>query len=243
MSERGQCQDLVVLFDAGGTAVVREMHWVDFERLRQRVEQLPQRAGETMRAAYVTVEPGLRVGGIAFFLLPLDRDGAVSDSFNVPLRYLVQHAGVRADFGIGPVHVASRAQCPVPWMALNLWEPVAAEDGPVRMIQRAVVLNRLGLSSNPPLPHARIVQPAAADPRAGGNRQDADRVHWVEPDADGGAPVQSPASAARFAASGIEQSYLEQIRKFRSEVLDLKAALRLERARNRRLQALLRGEV
>ena len=236
MSEPDFIQDLVVLFDAAGTVIEHEFSCADFDSLCRGERPLVERGGETVRAAYVTVGPGLRVVGIAFFLLPVDAAGGISEAFNVPLSYLVENAGVRAEFGLGAVKVASRAQCPVPWLSLKLWEPAATHDGPARLIQRAVLLNRLGLRSMPQAggPSGTAANDGAATP--------------AEP-ASTGLPEARPPTAApprpgvRQELLVVEQGYLEQIRKFRAEVLELKAALRAERERNRRLQALLRGEV
>jgi len=52
-------------------------------------------------------------------------------------------------------------------------------------------------------------------------------------------------AAARFRAEMLrqQQGYLEQIKNCRDEIQQLKAALRHEQKRNRRLQQLLRGDV
>jgi hypothetical protein len=47
------------------------------------------------------------IRGLAFFTFTLDAEGRIRESFNIPLRYLVQAAGLRADLGIGPARVAS----------------------------------------------------------------------------------------------------------------------------------------
>lgn len=237
MSERDLHQELVVLFDAAGDAIEQEMPMGRFERLQQGLEQLETRAGESVRAAYVTIEPGLRVAGLVFFLLPFDATGAIPESFNLPLEYLAEFAGERSDLGIGPVRAASRAQCPVPWMALKLWEPDARPDGPARAIQRTVLLNRLGLNSH-----------SAAMAAAPATRSDA-VLAVAAPVARGNqalalerAAAQSAPEPQRDALGMIDPSYLEQIRRLRAEVLELKGALRRERERNRRLQELLRGQ-
>jgi len=224
LSERDLLQELIVLFDAAGDAIEQEMRSDRFERLQQGLERLEARAGESVRAAYVTIEPGLRVAGIVFFLVPFDAQGVIPDSFNLPLAYLAEFAGERSDLGIGSVRAASRAQCPVPWMALKLWEPDARSDGPARAIQRTVLLNRLGLNSH---------SAAMAAPVVRGNQALA-----FEP-----LPPQPVVEPQRDALGMIDPSYLEQIRRLRAEVLELKGALRRERERNRRLQELLRGQL
>jgi hypothetical protein len=235
LNERDLRQELIVLFDAAGDAIEQEMRIDRFERLQQGLERLEERAGESVRAAYVAIEPGLRVAGIVFFLLPLDAAGGIPDSFNLPLDYLAEFAGERADLGIGPVRAASRAQCPVPWMALKLWEPDARADGHARAIQRTVLLNRLGLNSHPAAsrtPRSDVPLVVSA-PVARGNQALA-----LDP-----VTAQPAPEPQRDALGMIDPSYLEQVRRLRAEILELKGALRQERERNRRLQELLRGRL
>lgn len=240
MSQHDFIQELVLLFDSAGTAIEQELTRPDFDALCRGERPLDGRGGETVKGAYVTVAAGLRVAGVAFFLLPVEPAGSVSDAFNVPLPYLVENAGVRAEFGIGAVKVASRAQCPVPWLALKLWEPEATHDGPARLVQRAVVLNRLGLRSMPPVSETSGTESAGG----AGSPGEAGFVGAAQARPAVAMPMAAPArTGSGQELRAVEQTYLEQIRKFRAEVLELKAALRAERERNRRLQALLRGEV
>lgn len=269
MSERDLRQELIFLFDAAGDTIEQEMRIDRFERLQQGLERLEDRAAESVRAAYVTIEPGLRVAGIVFFLVPFDAHGAIPDSFNLPLDYLAEFAGERADLGIGPVRAASRAQCPVPWMALKLWEPDARPDGPARAIQRTVLLNRLGLNSHPAAMAAAAAAPMPAVGRPVSSSRSAAPAAVTPPvrpaatttmRGDAALAVAAPAARAnqalafepvvaqpapepqRDALGMIDPAYLEQIRRLRAEVLELKGALRRERERNRRLQELLRGQ-
>ena len=295
MSARAQLQDLVVLFDASTLAIAREMGTADFERIRCGEVRLPEREGEVVRAAYVTVGPGLRVVGLVFFLLPVDSEGRTPDPFNVPLQYLVEHAGVRNDLGIGGARVASRAQCPVAWLAVKLWEPTPGEDGHARVVQRAVMLNRMGLTSRPEGVNGEepaVWQEPAASPTPVFEIPAAAVAQWRIPAPPGYAPVpayapvpsyapvpayapgpayapvpayapgpvtapapevqvQAPqpaqAPAVRTPAfhhelAALEQGYLEQIRRLRGEILELKSTLRTERDRNRRLRSLFRGD-
>jgi hypothetical protein len=288
MSARAQLQDLVVLFDASTLAIAREMATADFERIRCGEVRLPDREGEVVRAAYVTVGPGLRIVGLVFFLLPVDSEGRTPDPFNVPLQYLVEHAGVRHDLGIGAARVASRAQCPVAWLAVKLWEPTPGEEGHARVVQRAVMLNRMGLNSRPEnvndgepmrreepagtptpvfeIPPAAVTQwripaptyapvpayaPAAAyapvPAYAGAALHPPGPESAPVPEVQVQAPQPAHATVGRTPAfhhelAALEQGYLEQIRRLRAEILELKGALRTERDRNRRLRSIFRGD-
>jgi hypothetical protein len=88
----------------------------------------------------------LNLRGAAFFLVNVDEEGVVDPTFNLPLSYLVRNAGVGRDLGQGPVRVASRAQCSVPWQAVNLWEP--DNEDVLEQIQKCLFRNKLKLKSS-----------------------------------------------------------------------------------------------
>ncbi len=333
---------VIVLLDDQRLGALGQWVEADFRALHQsRSPVLVARAGTAAEAVYATLGPGLLVQELVFFLLPLDAAGAIDAQFNIPLEYLAQHAGEREDLGLPGLRAASRAQCPVPWMALRLWEPESGTETEARRVQRLLLTNRLGLDSRRPsrgsAPVDAALGPAApgifvrnkpdlvllealqaaarsdraetpldADRRAGAGipgagsagesldrawspdgypvpvtgaarvaptdhaagfgptragrayartarRESMDApdalMGYTPPEASVGWHAATPQRAPRVIALGelprdeygaIEESYLEQIRRFRTEILELKAALRLERERNRRLQALLR---
>jgi hypothetical protein len=239
MSERDVTQELVLLFDSAGGAIEQDFLRADFDTLCSGDGRLAERAGETVKAVYVLVAPGLRIAGLAFFLLPVDREGSIDQSFNVPLPYLVEHAGIRGDFGIGDIKTASRGQCPVPWLALKLWEPDPGPEGHVRVVQRAILLNRVGLRSMPPMGDLSATTGAAG----GVPGRPAIAAAAEVRSATAASAAAQPRLGPREEPVAMEQGYLEQIRKFRAEILELKAALRAEQERSRRLEALLRGGV
>jgi len=244
MSETEQSQDVVLLFDADGRAVEAALRMPEFERRCDGAPQAPAESGRQIRAAYVTVAPGLKVDGIVFFTLTLAHDGRFTPGFNVALSYLMAQAGIRSDLGLGRVRVASRAQCPVPWVAGKLWEPEPGETGTGQVIQRAILLNRAGLRSVPgaAVPLERHLEPS-------GRPVESARFCAAEVPVEPGsvAPAGSAAVSAgwpgRAPAGTVSTELHEQLRRYRAEVLELKAALRHERELNRRLQALLRGEI
>lgn len=330
---------VIVLLDDQRLGALGQWVEADFRVLHQsRTPVLLARAGTSVDAVYATLGAGLLVQELVFFLLPLDAAGAIDPNFNIPLDYLALHAGEREDLGLPGLRAASRAQCPVPWMALRLWEPESGTETEARRVQRLLLTNRLGLdprrsstasapadaalnpaapgifvrnkpdqvllealqaaaradraaASQDAIPHssagvsvadragevrdlgwsAAVAAPGAVPAeyavhpsdygsprpsRAGARaarRQAPDasdvRMGYTPPEASVGWYAALPQRAPRVIALGdlprdeygaIEESYLEQIRRFRSEILELKAALRLERERNRRLQALLR---
>lgn len=144
MSKDGQ-QEVVMLFNAEGQ-IQDEMFFSAFEELLDGERSLEGYAASSTKAAYCVVGNGLNLRGAAFFLVNIDEEGAVDPTFNLPLSYLVRNAGVGPDLGQGPVRVASRAQCSVPWQAVNLWEP-DNENG-LEQIQKCLFRNKLKLQSS-----------------------------------------------------------------------------------------------
>ena len=144
MSEDGQ-QEVVMLFNAEGQ-IQDEMMFGAFEELLDGETPLEGYAASSTRAAYCVVGNGLNLRGAVFFVVNVDEEGVVDPTFNLPLQYLVQNAGVGKDLGQGPVRMASRAQCSVPWQAVNLWEP-DSEDG-LEQIQKRLFRNKLKLKSS-----------------------------------------------------------------------------------------------
>ena len=257
MSERDrigheQFQDLVVLFDSTGAMPSGQCTLAVFEGLCAGDGALPAHAGGQVRAAYVVVGSGLMIRGLVFFTFSLDAEGRMCGSFNIPLQYLVRAAGVRADLGIGPARVASRSQCPVPWLALNLWEPSSTGEASVsRQIQRVIWRSRDQLR-----PVARTdvyTSPASTDDALLTETQTEQSVGVPEVAATGAceaALIETASLRSRIVPRQVredlfrqQQGYLKQMRKFREEIYKLKLALRQEQERNRRLQELLRGEI
>ncbi len=138
-------QEVVMFLDSEDN-VVEEMHLGDFDALLSREQRLDRYAASKVKAVYCVVGNGLSLRGLVFFLLSVDEEGLPDDAFNLPLRYLAQHAGIGADLGQGGVRVASRGKCPVPWHSVNLWEP--GEVDMVDLVQRRIFRNKLRLATN-----------------------------------------------------------------------------------------------
>jgi len=141
-------QEVVMLFGAE-ESVERELLLADFEAIHAGHATLPAQAACQVRAAYCVVGNGLNLRGVVFFLFNVTEDGAIDASFNLPLRYLVQHAGLGCDLGQGRIRKACRGQCPVPWHAVNLWEPEAG-DTTIEHLQSRIYRNKLKLKSVSP---------------------------------------------------------------------------------------------
>ena len=137
-------QQLVMLYDADGE-LCEEMLLSTFQSLLAGEGALERHAASVTKAVYCVVGNGLAIRGVVFFQFAVDEDGRVDPAFNLPLQYLVQQAGLGEDLGQGPIHKASRAQCPVPWHAVNLWEPSEAQT--LKALQQVIFRNRLKLEN------------------------------------------------------------------------------------------------
>jgi hypothetical protein len=148
MSQQDAFGEAVFFFEGNDVSI--EMHYGEFEALLNQSATMQPLAASVARGAYVVVGTGLAVRGLVCFLLRFDENGRADQSFSVPLRHLVAHAGPGPDLGCGAIRLASRAQCSVSWHAMNLWEPEGeGESHPLRVIQRAAWRNKIGLKILP----------------------------------------------------------------------------------------------
>lgn len=144
-------QEVVLLFDAAGANIEQDFSVADLEALVAHRQRLPERAASVARAAYAVIGTGLQVRGVVCFQLRIDEQGLADAAFNLPLRYLVRHAGCGPELAELPRYrLACRSQCPVPWLSVNLWEPQGQGDQhPVKLVQKAVWRKRLALCAAP----------------------------------------------------------------------------------------------
>ncbi len=138
-------QEVVMFYDAE-ESICGEQHFSVFKKHLEGEGKLEKLAATVTKAAYCVVGDGLSLRAVAFFQFAVDEEGVLDADFNLPLRYLVQHAGLSQDLGQGPIRKASRSQCPVPWHAVNLWEPRAADA--METLQSRIYRNRLKLLSS-----------------------------------------------------------------------------------------------
>ena len=148
--EQAHYAEVVYLFVDG--QVTSELTFDAFEAHIDRQTEIPGApiGAGVARGGFVRVGPGLRIEGLVFFLLQIDERGRPDRNFNVPLAYLAQNAGDGPDLGAGPVPMACRGSCSVPWHANNLWDPTLdASIDPLNAVARAVERNALGLDLQP----------------------------------------------------------------------------------------------
>jgi hypothetical protein len=250
LNEPDGLEEIVVLFAADSTGVSSEMRFAEFEALVNQAATLDEHAASVVKAAYGVVASGLTLRGLVFFQFKVDEEGHVDAAFNVPVRYLVRNAGAGPDLGMGAIRLACRGQCPVPWHARNLWEPQGEGDThPAMLAQKAVWRNRLGLK---PMAtrhiHDKVVcssiteEQQVLEERLTETFGEEGKVSLQQLITQHNVQLTEVGQKYRSDLQQQQRAYLDQIRDCRDEIQKLKATLRHEQERSRRLQELLRGE-
>lgn len=243
-SQRHLIGEAVYLFGLSDPTV--ELHWGEFEALTTRAAPLPAFAGQELKGAYAQVGMELGIIAIAAFLIEFDKDGYVDTDWNVPLRDLVRNAGRGPDIGHGPIKVASRRQCPIPWHIHHMWNPT---DNDCMKVQRFVERNKLGFAALPeqeeaPRPtkiKAKRLQ-RTLDRRAGRLDMDLGSSLSIEQLVTQHArKVKHIKEEQRKVMIAITKDYDGQMNKMKKEVVVLRHQLADEIDRNRRLGDLLRN--
>ncbi len=137
-------REIVVLYNSQ-EEIETEMFFKDFELLLAGQGRLDAFAASQTKAAYCVIGNGLKLRGVVFFQFNVGEEGLLDPEFNLPLQYLVKQAGIGCDLGDGGIRKASRGQCPVPWHAVNLWEPNQDDgaDAGIEILQKRIFRNRL----------------------------------------------------------------------------------------------------
>lgn len=142
--ENAHLAEAIYLFADGQVAA--ELPFAEFMQHVERQTSIPDAppGASLCRAGYVVVGPDLLISGLVFFLLQVDEQGRPDKNFNVPLPYLAKNAGLGPDLGSGPIPMACRGSCSVPWHANNLWDPTQDDaTNPFNALIAAVAANRL----------------------------------------------------------------------------------------------------
>lgn len=216
MSDASGFQELL-FFLADDLTIEVEMPLAEFDAVQMGAASLSTLAGRTLKAVYVAVGDALVVHGMVLFQLIVDGQGRPS-GFNLPLRHLHASAGPGPDLGHGPIRLASRTQCPIPWHQRQMWHTEDTEA--LRRLQHAVFHNASGL-----IPR-RTVSITAPDPASVGGVVNSTIT-----------PSGIHADALRVELSSLR----DKLRTANEELARLKAALAHEQDRNRRLQDRLLG--
>lgn len=260
MTEQDGYEEIVLLFDADLGGIDSEYTTDDFEALIGGGAALSQYAASVVNAAFAVVGVALSVRAMVFFTFKVDEDGQPDPNFNLPLRYLADNAGPGPDLGAGPIRLACRGQCPVPWHSVSMWEPVAdPEQGSIDLVQKVVWRNRLGLKPSGAIDAVlegnslELVENGLGS-QNGQSLQKVMAQRLTETFGEEGKVnlenlirqhndrLSEVSDKYRAELAEQQQAYLTQIKDCRDEIQSLKSALRHEQQKSRRLQALLRGD-
>ena len=261
MTEQDGYEEVVLLFDADLNGIDSEYTSKDFEALIAGGATLSQHAGSVVNAAFALVGSALAVRAMVFFTFKVDEDGLADANFNLPLRYLADNAGQGPDLGAGPIRLACRGQCPVPWHSVNMWEPLGDSESPsINLVQKIIWRNRLGLKpssalntvleadglelvenghsfqNDQPVAH-QFVEAQLAEAFGDEGKVNLEKLIRQHNDR-----LSEVSSKYREELAEQQQTYLSQIKDCREEIRELKSALRHEQQRSRHLQSLLRGD-
>lgn len=167
--------------------IAREMLYCEFEAILDGFIPLVEIAGTRVRAAYLRINPWLRIEAAVFFTLDFDSEGYADKRWNVPLAQLAENGAPGPDLGAGAIRLACRSQCPVAWHQDKLWDPdMQAGSNHFHQLRKRVDANRLLLRKAP-------------DPTA------------VIPDAPAAAPAPESAAGQRRLQEEMEQAFRSRV--------------------------------
>ncbi len=153
-------------------AVFKEMYYSEFEAVLDDIVGIPDFKGDEVPAVFLQIDGQLQIKGAVFFLISFDKRGRVTGNWNVPLRHLLDHAGMGPDLGGGPIKVACRSACPVSWYRQQLWDPIMEDGKTFKALTSAIARNRLGVLVDEPterslyaVPRERFFEDAGGDAR------------------------------------------------------------------------------
>lgn len=141
--QRNLMAEAIYLFE--GDQIIVELRYDDFRTKLLNGEAIGPFKDETARCAYAAIGSGLTVEAVCLFLMPFDSSARGPADWNLPVRDLAQGSGTGPDLGAGPINLAGRGQCSVPWHNLRLWMPREPNlEAVCQQIQAAVTRNSLG---------------------------------------------------------------------------------------------------
>ena len=206
----------VLFFLADDLSIDVVMPWSEFEAVQMGAASLSTLAGRTVKTAYAGVDGERVIRGLVLFEMVIDPAGQPVAN-NLPLRHLLASGGPGPDLGHGPIRLASRSQCPVPWHQRQMWH---TEDLAALQRLQYTVFHNVGLISR--------------------------RLIVAAPEAAMDPPSELDFTPSRMTAGPdslrVElQALRDKLRQSNDEVERLRAALAHEQDRNRRLQDRLLG--
>ena len=126
--------------------VIKEMEFGEFEAVLDGVVSEADFAGDEHQAVFAKVDTRLNILSAVFFLIEFDGEGALKLGWNIPLEQLAETAAYGPQLNGTHVRLACRSQCPIPWLAGELWEPdLSAQNNTLKLLAAQAKQNKLGL--------------------------------------------------------------------------------------------------
>jgi len=206
--QRNLMAEAVFIFN--GHKIVRQMRYEVFRGLSARGQPLPELANSRSKAAYAAIGEGLRVEAICCFYAPFDAMGILDPDWEMPLRELAHGSGDGPDLGYGPIRLACRGKCSLPWHEANLWSPaLGTQRDECQAVQKAVAANTLGIRQHaerrprnrpayePPIPPASSLKARLEEAAADEPPQTVEARSATESSTDRSAGAASPSAPPR----------------------------------------------
>lgn len=157
MFQSSQQPDTAAVLFFSGQSVVKEMLHPEFEAVLDNVVGLSDYSGQRVKAVYLQINGQLNITGAVFFCIEFNAEGEADKQWNIPFIHLLDNASTGPDMGAGPIKLACFSQCPVNWMAGQLWDPeLGQQHNSFATLRDTISDNRLGLvqqdNTAPPWP-------------------------------------------------------------------------------------------
>jgi hypothetical protein len=204
--------------------VVREMRYEDFRNHLINGRPVAPFAGETAQAVYLALGEEFAIQAVCCFTIAFDQFGVPEADWNVPVRELAHNSGEGPDLGAGPIRLACRGQCSIPWHNDRLWQPeVSGEGHTLVRLQQAMRRNRLGFAGES-APAAPAPSASASDPLARTMEMPALNLAAAASRFDATFGAEAKLSAKQLDVSRGQQASLTQLREAHAaEIARLKA--------------------
>ncbi len=138
--------------------LIREMNYSEFEALLDGYVPAMDLANRVLNGVYVEINSQYHIVNAVFYLVRFCSSGFVDQDTSVPLIQLAQHSRKGVNLGHGPIGLVCAAQCPIKHMSAYMWDPDLRTKHEFKVLNEAVVRNRMAIHFNEPDPEIKIQQ-------------------------------------------------------------------------------------
>ncbi|WP_236074899.1 sodium:proton antiporter [Teredinibacter purpureus] len=135
-----------VLFFNDAGAIVKEMHYTEFEAILDNYVPSIDWAGQTAKSVCIDLDSKLRIRTAIFFTIGFNAKGEVDSTWNIPLDQLIGSAIRGPDLGAGPIRLVCASQCPIQYFKDSLWDPdMRSGKNHLSILSKAALRNKLSI--------------------------------------------------------------------------------------------------